>query len=168
MTSKNQAPSVDLRAFAARLPAGVTVVSTIDDQGGCTGTTMTAVMSLSMTPALFAISLDNHSNTLAAIRKSGVFVINILSDEQTGVAMLCGRKDKDGFTSIAHSTGLTRVPCLDGTAAFAECRVYSEFPAGDHTIIVGELLNTVVNEEQRPLLYHAAGFARLAEAAPAA
>lgn len=162
MNSSSENIAVDLRGFASRLPAGVAVISTCDETGWITGTTMTAVMSLSLDPPLFAVSLANDSQTLDVIRKSGVFCINLLAEDQQDVANTCARKADDKFASLKTTDSVTGAPCLSGTAAIAECRLHSEFVAGDHTILAGELVRTVI-ETRAPLLYHAGRYSTLAQ-----
>ncbi|WP_409233769.1 flavin reductase family protein [Rhizobium sp. WCS2018Hpa-16] len=72
--------AIDLRKFASQFAAGVAVISTVNRSHIPVGVTMTAVLSLSLEPPLFLISLDNNSNTLSAVRESGHFCINFLSD----------------------------------------------------------------------------------------
>lgn len=162
MPNNAENAAIDLRGFAARLPAGVAVISTCDDAGGVTGTTMTAVMSLSLNPPLFAISLANDSRTLQAIRQCGVFCINLLAEDQQNVANICARKADDKFANLNTTDSMTGAPCLSGTTAFAECKLHSEFVAGDHTILAGELVRTVM-ADNAPLLYHAGRYCALAQ-----
>ncbi|AVH45628.1 flavin reductase family protein [Agrobacterium tumefaciens] len=154
--------TVDLRKFAAQFAAGVAVISTVDGQGRQTGVTMTAVLSLSLNPPLFLVSLDNQSNTLAAITDSGHFCINFLSEEQADISKVFASKSDDKFRNVNISTGCTGSPCIDGAVAHGECEVQDRYPTGDHTIIIGRVVRTAVHGG-RPLVYHSGRYASLSD-----
>src|SRR5690606_23518811 len=101
MQVQNQnASQVDLRTFASQFAAGVAVISTSDSNGKGTGVTMTAVLSLSLNPPLFLVSLANNSNTLYAINESGHFCINFLSDQQAEISNVFASKGEDKLKNV--------------------------------------------------------------------
>ncbi|WP_460146773.1 flavin reductase family protein [Pseudomonas sp. S2_A02] len=153
-------PEVDLRKFAGQFAAGVSVISTADDEGLCAGITMTAVMSLSLTPPLFLVSLDNNSKTLTAILDNGHFCINFLSKDQSTVSQLFSSKSDDKFDNVSFYKGITGSPCLEGALAHGECEVHESYSGGDHTIIIGRVINTAINGGE-PLVYHSGKYATL-------
>ena len=51
--------------------SGVSIVTTVDTDGKLYGLTMNAVTSLSLTPPLFLICVDNKSDTIEPLRRSG-------------------------------------------------------------------------------------------------
>ena len=54
----------------------------------------------------------------------------------------------------------TGAALLEGTLAAIECTIVARYPAGDHTIVVGEVIAATANLE-RPLLYYRGGYAQL-------
>jgi flavin reductase (DIM6/NTAB) family NADH-FMN oxidoreductase RutF len=153
--------TVDLRRFAGRFPTGVAVITTRDDNGKCHGITMSAVTSLSLAPPLFLICLNNTSNTLAAIKRSGHFCINFLAAEQTGVCKIFASKSEEKFQNVEHTIGSIGSPLIDGATAQGECVVENTLAEGDHTIVIGRLERTHVHDRE-PLVYYGGQFTALA------
>ncbi|MEE9926398.1 MAG: flavin reductase family protein [Brucella anthropi] len=163
MQDHNQSQqNVDLRKFAAQFAAGVAVISTVDREGRRTGVTMTAVLSLSLNPPLFLVSLNNGSNTLEAITESGHFCINFLSDRQADVSKVFATKGDDKFKDVDFSSGVTGSPCISGAVAHGECEVQDRHQAGDHTILIGRVVRTAIHGGN-PLVYHSGKYASLSE-----
>lgn len=120
------------------------------------GTTVSAFMSLSMTPPMATIALDQHSELLGVIRRNGAFAINVLGSHQSDVALAFATKGHNKFDGIGW-TPTEALPALDGAAIFMSCAAERLVPGGDHTIIVGAVRH-VVREESPPLTYHGRGF----------
>ena len=148
-------PSVGLlddqtfRDLMAHVPAPVTVVTTRDDLPR--GTTVSAFASLSLSPKLVMVSMDNCSRVLQRIRQVRRFGVNLLAEQQEDVAMRFARDEALRFAPGDWwlDNGLPR---LDRTAAWIECDLAYELPAGDHSILVGEVRNAEI-ERSRPLVY---------------
>jgi len=55
----------------------------------------------------------------------------------------------------------TGSPVLDGALAWIDCRHHAEHDGGDHTIVVGRVLDLAVREHDgAPLLFYRGGFGR--------
>jgi flavin reductase (DIM6/NTAB) family NADH-FMN oxidoreductase RutF len=147
----------------ARFATGVTVVTTVIDQAYF-GLTVNAFCSISLTPPLILVSLDLKSQTYASIRESGVFAVNVLAQEQEPLALRFARKDLSSktFDDIAIRVGEeTGVPLFADALARIECRVSTEYSAGDHTLVLGEVLSVDYGDDhlaQEPLLYYRSAF----------
>ena len=141
------------RKLAGHWLTGVSVVTTLDQNGQPVGMTMSAVTSLSLEPAQFLICVDNRAKTLAAISSSRSFCINYLREDQEAVAVAFARSGENKFASFPFHAGLGGAPVLEGTVAFVECTLEAIYPGGDHAIIVG---NAVHGEAfgGDPLGYH--------------
>lgn len=150
----------DLRQFASHFPTGVAVVTTRDRNGKSYGVTINAVTSLSLTPPLLLICLDNRSNTLTAISESGTFCLHYLEANQSHISRVFASKSDDKFAEISARMSDGGNPVLDGVLAASECRVTQTYPGGDHTIIVG-MVETIQMGGGEPLLYHRGGYACL-------
>src|SRR5437667_64798 len=69
------------RQVMGQFATGVTVVTTCG-QGKPAGITVNAFCSVSLDPPLVLVCIDLISHTLPAIRESGSFAVNILTDAQ--------------------------------------------------------------------------------------
>ncbi len=164
----------EFRATMSRFATGVTVVTTAED-GLSYGATVNAFCSVSLDPPLVLISLEHQSNTLAVLRRSGVFAINALTAAQQHLARRFARKEVDGhkpFSDIALRTGVTGAPLFTESLARIECRLASEYPGGDHTLVLGAVValdyaadhadeSTDGDERRAPLTYYRSAFGTL-------
>lgn len=133
--------------------SGVAVITTTGANGEYLGATMSAVSPLSIDPPLFLICANRSSDTGAAIRRSGIFCINILARDQGHLCALFAGKGIDKFSSVQAIARLTGAPMLVGAACCIECRVHAVHDGGDHSIIVGAVVDVAACKND-PLVYH--------------
>ena len=143
--------------------SGVSIVTTVDTEGKPYGLTMNAVTSLSLTPPLFIICVDNKSDTLEPMRRSGVFGINVIRQGQQELSNNFAKKNPNKFDGIEFDRGEIGVPLLHGHVLAIECRVAATYPGGDHQIFVGEVcaISLPDPETAEPLLYFRGRYAAL-------
>lgn len=152
----------DFKLALAQFAASVTVVTTRTKEGAPAGITVTAFSSLSLDPPLVLVCIDKRARLHDHLEVGRHFIVNILAADQEAVSNRFASRSEDPFAGIAHSLGPDDVPAIDGAVAGIECRVVERLPGGDHTIIVGEVDNTRVDESRQPLLYARGGYRRLA------
>lgn len=145
---------------------GVSIVTTIDSAGKPYGLTMNAVTSLSLNPPMFIVCVDNNSDTLAPMRESKVFCINVLASTQQDLSNRFAKKGEEKFTGVAHAPGASGAPLLDGALLSIECTVRDIVAGGDHQIMLGEVQSIVSNDGAgiEPLLYFGGRYAALTKA----
>jgi len=141
----------ELRRAMARWTTGVAVV-TARSGGEPRGATTNAFTSLSLEPPLVLVALDRSSHTLAAVRESGAFCVNVLAAGQEEVARLFATKASgaEKFEAVPHAGD---PPTLDGTALWLRCALGRELEGGDHAILVGRPLEAGGDEPAEPLLF---------------
>lgn len=132
MIAENQ-----FRDLMASVPAPVTVLTTVGLDGP-SGATVSAFMSLSLEPPMVLAALDNRSNLLAHIRKTGFFGVNILSQGQKETALSFARKSEDRFAGVPWSFN-QGLPRLGGTSGWIVCELADTVPGGDHSILLGHV-----------------------------
>ncbi|GAC1514848.1 MAG: flavin reductase family protein [Gemmatimonadaceae bacterium] len=149
------------RAVLGRFASGVTVVTTRDRSGADLGMTVSAFSSVSLRPPLVMVCVDRAASMHDAIVGSDHFGVSVLGTEQEGLARRFAHTDaSDRFEGLGYERGQTGVALFAGTAAQIECRRVATHDAGDHTIVVGEVV-TAQAMEARPLLYYRGGYALL-------
>ena len=149
------APGVDsFRELMSCFPSGVTVVTACDRDGSPRGLTCTSLCSVSLRPPILLACLANHSETLAVLRRTGVFAVNLLHAGGQDAAQVFASPVSDRFGLVDWArTPLCGLPWLRSDAhAVAECRVRDAFAAGDHTVVFGSVTG-VIAEPDDPLLY---------------
>jgi len=144
----------DFKACFRLWPTGVSVVTTRDAGGQVYGVTMNSVTSVSLEPPLLLMCLRNDSETLAALRASGIFCVNFLARGQEEISNRFAHRRPDKFKDLPTHDGRLGAPVLEGVLAALECRVEEVYPGGDHQIVLGELVHgTRHNPDAAPLVY---------------
>ncbi|MGW3690747.1 flavin reductase family protein [Streptomyces sp. NPDC005125] len=145
------------RDAMATLASPVAVVTTMDGDRPH-GTTVSAFTSLSLTPPMVLVSLDERSQLLAIIRRTGRFGLNILGTHQAEIATAFARSGPDKFKGIAWSPS-EELPRLPGSAAWITAEVDDYVTAGDHTVLLAHAITAEAGEGRpSPLTYHQRSF----------
>ena len=128
-----------LRAALGTFATGVTVVTTMDADGTAHGFTANSFTSVSLSPPLVLVCPARTSKSLVAMQASGVFAVNVLSEEQRTTSNLFASKTDDKFANLDWTAGTTGAPLLAGSAGWFDCTIEDTYPGGDHMIIVGRV-----------------------------
>lgn len=143
-----------------RFATGVTVATTF---AGAHDHAMTAnsITSISLDPILMLISVEQDARWHEAVQDSGVWGLSVLGFHQRATATWLstpGRPLHGQLDRVAHHRGsATGVALLDGALAIFECRTTAIHPAGDHSLVVGEVLALEIPGEVGPALVHFRG-----------
>lgn len=155
--------TVDQREFRLALShfaSGVTVVTTHDAED-LVGITVSAFASLSLDPPLVLICIDHRARSHDAIAQTGMFAVNILTDQQEEVARRFASHIQDKFRPGDYRLSEQGLPLLGEVLATIECRLVNTLPGGDHSIYVGQVLSVDVHFGQ-PLLHYRSQFGEFA------
>jgi flavin reductase (DIM6/NTAB) family NADH-FMN oxidoreductase RutF len=144
-----------------RLPYGLYGV-TVAHGGEEHGMTANWVTQASFEPAMVAVAVENTSRTIGMIRDARYFAVNVLLEGQRELAGKLARssdtaphKLKGIKTKPAPTAG---APILAEALGWVECRLIATLPAGDHTLVLGEVVEGgVEHADGRPLTLEAAG-----------
>jgi flavin reductase (DIM6/NTAB) family NADH-FMN oxidoreductase RutF len=80
------------------------------------------------------------------------FGVSILQACQAGLATRFAQRGVDRFRSVSPKTnGAAGVPLLEEAQANSRYRHHAHHPAGDHTILVGEVVHATVETGERVL-----------------
>jgi flavin reductase (NADH) len=126
----------------AGLPSSVVVVTTVDAAGEPQGLTCSTLCHVSMDPPLLLVCVPNQSRILAALRTSGVFAVNMLHEHGQAAAWAFAGGVEGQFRSVLWAPSpRDKLPLLiDDAHSVVECGVQSIFVAGDHTVVIGEVM----------------------------
>ncbi|MBY3989923.1 flavin reductase family protein [Rhodococcus fascians] len=133
----------------------VSVVTTIVD-GRPHGTTVSAFASLSMSPPMVLVALDEHSNLLSAVQGTRGFGVNILASEQAELASRFATKGQDKFDGVAWTEN-EGLPRLDDGHGWLACEVVELITGGDHVVVIGTV-SVAETTQLSPLTYYQRGF----------
>ena len=148
------------RRILGRFATGITVATTrVGDE--LFGMTANAVTSLSLDPPLVELCVDKRAQFLAALKESGFFALNILTEAQEALSRRFAQRGPKEFTDIAWTTAATGAPIFTEALGWVDCKVAEVLPGGDHEIFLGEILAGDCRDG-RPLLYYGGNYAKLA------
>jgi len=144
-----------------RLACGLHAL-TVKHDGEEHGMTASWVSQASFHPPMIVVAVENRSKAVGMIRDAHHFALSVLRAGQRDVAEKLGRastgapnKLKGIKTKPAPTSG---VPVLADGLGWVECRVVATLPSGDHTLVLGEVLEAAVeHSDAEPLTVREAG-----------
>jgi flavin reductase (DIM6/NTAB) family NADH-FMN oxidoreductase RutF len=149
--------SKDFRATVGSFATGVTVVTTRGEEHAY-GMTANAFSSVSLDPPLVLVCVISPSEGGEHIQRNGCFAVNILAEAQEPISRYFASRDRprgeDAFRDVSHRIGASGSPILDGALGYLDCRLHETYPAGDHDIFIGEVLELGATVDGQPLVFH--------------
>lgn len=141
----------ELRRTVRRFASGVTIV-TVSNDDGCHGMTASSFASVSLTPPMVLVALEESSTTRKIVRATGRFGVNILARDQAELAREFARSGEKPFSMVGYRL-VEGVPFLEGAIARLACRTTSVAAGGDHDVFIAEVV-AVEDSPGDPLLYY--------------
>jgi flavin reductase (DIM6/NTAB) family NADH-FMN oxidoreductase RutF len=152
--------STELRRVMGHFATGVTVITTRDKEGAFNGLTANAFLSLSLNPPLVLISVDKSAQCYSCFEPQNSFTVNFLREDQESLSRRFATKGIDKFADVPWQEGTHGGVILDGVLGYVECRITQCFDGGDHTIVVGEIVDANASGD-RPLLFFKGKYQKL-------
>ena len=165
---ENEAPGPSIggsrsRDLRAGFPAGVVIVTgRLGDH--LHGITVTSFCFAALDPPAVLIALERLSRSAEVIDQGGVFAVSLPGWRQMFLAdRFAGREAPvdSGFAGVPYHLGQTGAPIIDGCLAWLECRVTGTWPAGDHTLFLGQIIDGEAPGSGDPLVYFRRAYRRL-------
>lgn len=152
----------EYRQVMGRFATGVSIVST--RSGGIDhAMTANALMSVSLEPLLMVISVEKEARFHDAVIDAGVWGVSLLPDTERKTAAwlatrgrpLHGQLDRVDF----HRGEQTGVALLDSALGTLECHTFDTVSAGDHTLVIGNVISvSIANRPGDALIYYRGTF----------
>lgn len=143
----------------ARQPPGVQ----LEGIGEVDGFTATGFITVSIEPPIILVSTTNHASSSAMLRAPQGFAVNLLAPHQDALASAFAGPQETRprlWSEISWTPGPHGAPLLGGTVGAYSARVRQLIPAGDHTLVLGDV--TAINlgdvEGAETLVYHNRGY----------
>jgi flavin reductase (DIM6/NTAB) family NADH-FMN oxidoreductase RutF len=125
------------------IPYGLFALTVASD-GADHALTVNWLTQASFEPPMIAVAVENDSNGLAMIRDARAFALCAFGPAQRELAARLGR------SSARHPAKLEGVevqpgpqtgsPLIAGAPGWVECRLVASLPSGDHTLVLGEVV----------------------------
>jgi flavin reductase (DIM6/NTAB) family NADH-FMN oxidoreductase RutF len=148
-------PDEDISSVMDEMPYGLYILGSHSQDGEVNGMMADWVMQVSFQPRLLAVSFENDAHSLANVRETGVFTINLLGQDDVGMelakhfaqpyfdAKIIGRSDTPAvrihhkLEGISFSRSPSGCPVLGAAMAWANCQAEQYLSVGDHTLVIG-------------------------------
>jgi len=140
LPSRSTLRSEEFRTALSLWPSGVTITTTIDGDGRHWGFTASAFSSVSLDPPLILVCLATEADCHDVFIRADGFAVNLLGTKHEGLAVRFATKGQNKFVGGEFVPGHLGYPVLEDAVAVLECASHSVFDAGDHTILVGEVM----------------------------
>lgn len=148
------------RKVLGHFATGVTVVTTRQRSGSPWGFTVNSFTSVSLEPPLILLCVGRGADSFQVMAKAKYFAVNFLSEKQVELSRRFASKSPDRFSNVPCSDGAHGSPLIAGCLGFVECKKVASHLHGDHTIIIGEVLEAKV-DGGNPLVFYRGSYARL-------
>lgn len=159
MTGPTRAPAVSpevMRDVLGHFATGVVVVTARSAEGDLLGFTCQSFASLSLEPPLVSFAPARGSSTWPRIRAVGAFCVNVLAADHRELSVGFARSGRhiDKFAGVDWYPAPSGAPVLDGVSAWIDCTLGAEHDGGDHTIVVGRVVDLGADPARLPLLFY--------------
>ncbi len=146
-----------LRRAFGQFGTGVTIITAQSDRGPL-GMTANSFSSVSLDPPLVLWSAARRSLRHDAFVNARHYCIHVLSATQQDMAHHFASQG-EVFDAFDWSEGPNVVPVLSGCLATFHCEQYAVHPAGDHSLILGEIKQaSVFGGPGSGLIFHQGSF----------
>lgn len=148
----------------ARFPGAVTLVTARTESGERRGITATAVCSVTADPPSVLVCLNRATGTCAAVEATGLFAVNLLSQDQESLALrFAGAEGISGAEKFAAGhwqSAEQDLPILQDATVTLCCEVTESLISGTHQIFVGRITG-LAHGSGTALIYEKSRFQRL-------
>ena len=145
----------DFRSAMSRFATGVTVISSVDDNGEPHSMTANSFTSVCLDPPTVLVCVAHGTNTYGFVSSNGRFGVNILLEEQEPLGAYFAKRPEDRVGDLEYSYNIddSGVPVLQDSMESFCCNVSGTHVYCDHTIYVGEVVNLHLGDSGEPLMF---------------
>ncbi len=140
---------------------GVTIMTCRGEDGRAVGMTVNSFTSVSLEPPLVLWCINQSIIPTAAFNAASHFAVHVLHRGQESLSNHFAVDRDDKFDGIEHSNGVADLPILTDFLSVYQCKVINRVEAGDHAIVVGELVDYEIRDRE-PLIFHGGRYRSLA------
>jgi len=144
-----------LKNIMRRIPYPVTIV-TAAFADSKRGITIGSFTSLSLDPPLISFNVGRESQMHELIINTGHFAVHI---PDAGQENLCNRfaipdlTDQQQFEDVKHEMHSLGVPLIKDVSAVLICKSHSIVEAGDHSLVIGEIVESDQFKQDPAIIY---------------
>ncbi|MFI7230572.1 flavin reductase family protein [Nonomuraea angiospora] len=168
-TRLSRQPASQLRATFGHFATGVVALTAREpDTDKLLGLTANSFASVSLEPPLVSICISHDSTSWPRMRRVPRQTISILSAQQIFACRQLAGKGDGKFDGLALVDSPGGSPILDGALAWLECAVRQEYPAGDHNLVIMQVVDHGrLRPDDQPLVFYRSEFGGFSQSAGA-
>lgn len=144
-----------LASALGRIPSGLFILTARNNDKE-TGMLASWVQQCSFEPPQVTVALSRERPVSVWLDLGAFFGLNILDDSQTDMIGHFGRGfslDQPAFTGLETTRSERGLPVLEEALAYLECRVVDRFSAGDHDLLVGQVVAGQILGDGHPMVH---------------
>lgn len=149
-------PKMLRKAFGSYM-TGVTVITAMTDDGKPVGFTANSFTSVSLEPPLLLVCPSKFLSSFEVFASCSHFAVNILSEEQQSISNIFAGSKDDRFGQIDWHSDEQGNPIIAGALTHFSCKTERNLEAGDHHLLIGEVLD-FASREGHGLGYSSGGY----------
>ncbi|GAB3598110.1 flavin reductase family protein [Microbacterium tumbae] len=143
-----------LKAAFRTHPAGVAIITAATDAGPV-GLTASSVSSVAVDPAAIMFSVTRATGSAGAILGAATFLVHLVDSEHADLAQNFAVSGAERFTADQGWSRLaTGEPYLASARAALRCRPLHTVSVGSSTVVIAEVLEVIMGQPGRPVVYH--------------
>jgi flavin reductase (DIM6/NTAB) family NADH-FMN oxidoreductase RutF len=144
------------------VPYGLFALGVRGADGAMHATLVAWLTQVSFEPPMVGVALERESATLPLVRAAGAFALGVLPRGAVRLASRLGRSSAatpGKLEGLAHRPApASGAPLFEEATGWLECRVCAEVAAGDHVVVVAEVVEAGVERDEETLTLRETGF----------
>lgn len=148
----------------SHFPQGVVLIAAELD-GEAQGLVASAfTVGVSLEPPLVSVAIQHTSSTWPKLREAPQLGISLLGSAHHAISHQLASQDRARrFDGVEHTVTEEGALHLDGVPVWMTTRIHDELPAGDHVMVLLEVLDIGTSEESEAMVMHQRVFRELTE-----
>lgn len=144
-----------MTAALGRIPSGLFIV-TMQYRESATGLLTSWVQQCSFQPPQITIAVNKERDMLSYLVVGAMLTLNILGEENKELISHFGKgvePGQDAFAGLAITQEDSFAPVLSDCLGYLDCRVVSQLEAGDHVLLLAEVVQGHLLNQSRPAVH---------------
>lgn len=140
------------RNVAGGFATGITIVTTEDENENPVGMTVSSFVCISLDPPLVGFFVKEAAEFMTQLKSGKPIAISILTEDQRNISnQFAGLNEEEIHIDYDVNKPYHKIA---NALAWYETKVESIQPAGDHFMIMCDVLDLKRDSEKKPLLYY--------------
>jgi flavin reductase (DIM6/NTAB) family NADH-FMN oxidoreductase RutF len=135
------------------IPYGLYVL-TASTEDGTDAATVSWLSQASFDPPRIAVGLRKETGIWQRVLDAGTFAVNVLGDGQKALASTFFRHTEPEGNTLGGEPfyrGVSGAPILNTVPAYLECRTVEVLDAGDHSLVLADIVEAGVHDDRLAL-----------------